>query len=310
MSDRIPLTFDQIEQLKSVPEKGKRNYHLGYRKIYEFVKDNPAVDDDTKFFFKQAAEINVNAPDSQSNYFIRSVTGSGFLWDGLFVGDPDAHLAKTQANSDAIGYNIFSDIFDRGSLPRTQEIIPYDATTAVTEGLQSIGGWGGAFYFWNIYLRRKEATVGQLILKEPAELEKFLAINSKALYDTTRKFGITGEQFIAGYNAQVPRILQLEMLDRAGTALYRAGFGPFTPGDDWRRQFAGDPNNIFGFKPALRDDGTVRVWYAEPLSAVLPGTPRGYVMVDDPRLEAALNRHRVVRLQKAAWTPWQSTRGP
>ncbi|HJQ60271.1 MAG TPA: hypothetical protein VJ890_25425 [Vineibacter sp.] len=297
MSDRIPLTEDQINQLKSVTENGGRNYHLGYRHLYDFIKDNPAVDDDTKFFIRRAAEINTNAFDSPSNYFIRSATGSGFLWDGLFVGDPDARLSKTQANSDAIGRSIFLDIFNRGTLPRTQDIIPHDATTAVEKGLQSIGGWGGAFYFWNIFLKEKEATVGQLILKDPAELEKFLSINSKALYDTSSEFGITGEQFIAGYNAQVPRTLQLEMLQRAASAL-------ITRGDDWRRRFAGDPDDIFGFKALVRDNGRLVSWYTTRPGG--PGMPEAHDMVHDPKLEAALNRHRAVRLEKAEWTPWQS----
>ena len=49
-------------------------------------------------------------------------------------------------------------------------------------------GWGGAFYYWNTPYQTdangNTVTVGQAILSDPVQYEKFVATNAKALSDT------------------------------------------------------------------------------------------------------------------------------
>ncbi|TWT13031.1 RHS repeat protein [Reyranella sp. CPCC 100927] len=293
MAGEIPLTPAQYSRLMSETGNGTKDYYKGYRLIYEFIKDDPSIDINIKFFFKEAAEINSNDPLSASNAFIRQVTRLGFVWDGLFSGDATGREAQVQANSDAIGFNIFREIIRNGTVPSVAQIIPQDALTAVSVGHQSIGGWAGAFYFWNVVLS-DGVTVGSKIAANPQELEKFIAINARALFDTMAKFGNTGENILnqiwAGFDAQVPLAIKAEIAERA--------LQYFTTGDT--KSFAGNPNSIDGYRPIYGSNGQVVGWAMD-----LPGFPPQEVV--DPILLDTLNQRREIRLQRRDDLPWQES---
>ena len=77
---QITLTTSQITELNQ-----KSNFPDAYRYIFGLIKDNPNVNEGTKYWFKQASEINANNPNNSANKFIRSVTTNGFNYDGIMV---------------------------------------------------------------------------------------------------------------------------------------------------------------------------------------------------------------------------------
>jgi len=66
-----------------------------------------------------------------------------------------------------------------------------DAGTAISEGGQTLGGWGAAFYYWNVPYTQDGKTPGEVILSDPAQYEKFIALNAFAATEVAAKFGVT-----------------------------------------------------------------------------------------------------------------------
>src|SRR6266581_4160118 len=94
MTTQLSLTPDQLKQLNEITSNGTANFADGYRYISGIIQNNPAVDADTKFFFKGAADVNANVAGSDTNVFIHSVIAAGLAWDGEL--DLGAGIATNQ----------------------------------------------------------------------------------------------------------------------------------------------------------------------------------------------------------------------
>lgn len=179
MPNQIDLSPQQLAQLNSITANGTMSFAEGYRYVSGIIQNDPRADSYTKFFFNGAAEVNANAP-TDANRFIRSVTGSGLAWDGLLASDPGAVKQQIDAISDAIATNVVRQINESGGIPQLSTIVQMDAATAVSSvGKQTVGGWGGAFYYWNMPFSEDGRTVGQNILADPVQYEKFIAVNGR-----------------------------------------------------------------------------------------------------------------------------------
>jgi hypothetical protein len=207
------------------------------------------------FWLRKAGEINGDDPNSQGNFFIRSVTGNGLRFDHKPVG-PE----KVQENSNRIGAFVMKDVLETGQMPSMQRIIANDALTVIDpkKGEQTIGGWGGSFNYWDMPLSKDQNdTAGYRIANDPAEYEKFVSVNAKALADTVRKFRLdrypenSAEAILQGLNAQVPAKIKLEIIDRALDGI-----------NGERGGFAGDPYDIDGYHPRFDDDDNVIGWFS------------------------------------------------
>ena len=210
MANQISLSPDQIATLNTITSNGTANFAEGYKYISGIIEDNPNVDSYTKFFFQGAKEVNGNF-NVDSNLFIRGVTEAGLAWDGKLVSDPTERAQQIQATSDDIGRNVFAQINTDGGIPQIDTIIQNDASLAVTRHGQTVGGWAGAFYYWDAKFVQPgqtpddaTQTVGQAILSDPAEYEKFVAINAQALVDVSLRQGLSPDQALTGWNAQAP----------------------------------------------------------------------------------------------------------
>src|ERR1044072_974214 len=184
MANQIDLTTQQIAELNRITSGGTANFVEGYAYISEIVAGNPNVDSYTKFFFDGARQVNGNF-SSDANIFIRGVTEAGLAWDGKLASDPAARAAQIQATSDGIARNGIEQINNDGGIPQLSTIVRNDARSAVLNHDQSPGGWAGAFYYWDTQFTQDGRTVGQTILSDPVQYEKFIAINAQALVDTS-----------------------------------------------------------------------------------------------------------------------------
>jgi hypothetical protein len=260
MPNQISLSGEQLQELNNRIASG--GYPAGYRYILSIIENNPDVSDGTKFFFKGAAQVNENALGSDANLFIRSVTESGLAWDGRLASDPEARDAQLQAISDKIAENVFRQINRDEGIPDTSTIVRNDALSAVNDNGQTLGGWGGAFYYWDTPIRDDGTTVGQQIQSDPADYEKFIAVNARAILETVQRNGPSPEQALTAINGELPASVRSAILDRFYDAL--DGYG-----------FTGNPENIDGYRPIHGGpNGEVTGWRQETRTANADGRPR------------------------------------
>ena len=214
------------------------------------------------------------------------MTEAGLAWDGKLASDPVARAAQIQATSDDIARNIFTQIKDDKGIPQIDDIIKNDASLAVSFHGQTVGGWAGAFYYWDAKFTQPNGdnslTVGQAIMSDPAELEKFIAINAQALLDTSMRQGLSPNQLMTGWNAQAPGYIKAEIASRAM--------------DVWTGQelkFTGDPYHIDGYVPVIGADERPTDWRL------------GGNIITDPVKINELNARYEVRIQKGNDLSWQ-----
>lgn len=293
MSEEFRLNDSQVNKLKEITSDGKANFAAGYdylrEQIQVFINDpananSPDVQAyrKTTFWLENAAQINRNDADSQSNVFIRSVTESGLLFDGK-----DASLQTQQRNSDLIGRNVIRNTLENKRLQSVSNIIAQDAIAATRGGGQSLAGWGGAFYYWNTPMSSLPGdTVGNRILGNSLEYEKFVSVTAKAVLETAAKTGINIEQVLTGLDAQAPATLKAAIVNRALDYL-----------DGTINSFAGDPNRIDSYAASIGLSGEVS-WYQ--LDKNLKR-----IQVNDPAKIAELNARREIRLEKGVEHAWQ-----
>lgn len=93
-----------------------------------------------EFWLRKAGEINDDDPNSQGNFFIRSVTGNGLRFD-----DRPAVPEKIQGNSNRIGAFVMKDVLETGEMPSMQRIIANDALTVTDEEGKADIRWLGRF---------------------------------------------------------------------------------------------------------------------------------------------------------------------
>ncbi|HYD60843.1 MAG TPA: calcium-binding protein [Noviherbaspirillum sp.] len=188
----VPFSETQIEVINVYGNA--QNYPAMYQYIANEIKSgNLAVPggiaSDQYYWFNQAARINAGDTSSLSSVFIRSATHHGLNIDGLPT-TPE----YVQSISNNIGQNVYADL-SRGELPPFSSQLQQDISSAINVGQMTIGGWGGSFYFWSAGYINPETgaatTVGNYILSNPTELEKFVEVNALAIADTYQQFGST-----------------------------------------------------------------------------------------------------------------------
>ncbi|WP_152441846.1 hypothetical protein [Pseudoalteromonas sp. THAF3] len=123
--------------------------------------------DVTKYWFEKTIEINLNQ-DTPANTWIRAFTTKGLAIDGI-----TATPEMLQGISNSIAQNVISDVLRSGGVPQFNQLVVSDIRVALSNGGQTIGGWGGSSYFWNLPYGPNNETVGQLIKSSPYELNKF-----------------------------------------------------------------------------------------------------------------------------------------
>jgi hypothetical protein len=141
---------------------------------------------DQYYWFDQAARINSGDVSSSASVFIRAATKYGLAADNQPTTD-----SNIQKISDDIGAKVFADL-SKGNLPPFSQQLAQDIGAAIRTGHMTIGGWGGAFYFWNEPYTTPQGTVttvGGAILASDTERAKFLEVNKMAIADTFNKFG-------------------------------------------------------------------------------------------------------------------------
>jgi hypothetical protein len=203
----------------------------------EFSQDRLSADQ--RYWFVKAAEINGNDQYFAANTAIRIITAAGLRFDGV--------TANQQNTSNEIAANVMADVlgvrvlpsnpsppFTDGAIPALNQMITADINAALQSGGQTLGGWGGSFYYWNYAAPGYSdgRTIGQVISSSPAELEKFLTINAAAVVGVARAeasgpwlsievMSVT----LDGFNAALPTHLKQEIINRAITG---ARTGTFT----------------------------------------------------------------------------------
>ncbi|MGS2724916.1 RHS repeat-associated core domain-containing protein [Porticoccus sp. GXU_MW_L64] len=168
---------DQLKNISALFKDG--DYPGAYQYIYDQIKGLDSVTDDTKYWFKKAVEINSNS-DTAANTFIRTYTAFGLDMDGK-----DVSPEILQNISDAIAKRVLTDVLETGGVPNIDAMVRNDIGVALEEGGQTIGGWAGSFYYWNLKYGDNGETVGELIRNNPKELDKFRRSFRHATFVTT-----------------------------------------------------------------------------------------------------------------------------
>ena len=182
----LQTTFNE-EQLGKISGLFKdKDYAGAYDYITSQIEGLDSVDGDTKYWFEQAAGINRN-DDTPANTFIRAFTKYGLAVDGIVATDE-----MLQGISDTIGRNVVGDVLRQGGIPKFNNLVTADIRVALGKGGQTIGGWGGSFYFWNLPFGSNGQTVGQLIQSDPHELGKFRRSLNHASKMTMMKHPVGG----------------------------------------------------------------------------------------------------------------------
>jgi hypothetical protein len=272
-------------------------YSEAYREIVRISDARPigqfALSSEERYWYTKAAEINSNDQNSSANLAVRGITAAGLLWSGT--------QASVQSNSDAIARNVFDDVlgqevregrpiptFEAGNTPPLSQILSRDVNAAITAGNQTLGGWGGAFYYWNYAAPGDPAgrTIGQVISSDPVEFEKFLTINAAALVAVARQeFGGPFSELelrgvlSGGLWAQAPAHVKAEVVSRA---------------------LKGGVNGNFGGNPDLitLPDGTVWSKASEGVWLRLDNGPAGLTEASQ-ETKMVLEEVRAVRLQNS-----------
>lgn len=184
----IIFSIEQLNVLRSLTANGTENFYAGYDYLASQLSALTTTEiadmgvtanqvEDCLFWLGRASAINQNDLSDAANNFIRDVTRYGLLWDQKPVG-------TLQANSDAIGGSVVGHILLQGSFPEIDVIVGSDVQAAISEGGQTIAGWGGAFYYWHAPYPAggPGVTVGSAISADPGQLEKFISLVSCATY--------------------------------------------------------------------------------------------------------------------------------
>lgn len=284
MTNQYNLNEDQIEMLEIITSGGRDNFAQGYDYIYDIIKDIPEISPETTFWFENAIAINRNDVTSPANLFIRSVTSYGLQWDGVAQ-------YNIQGISNTIGESVIGDIISREAVPSIDQILSFDISAAIQAAGQTIGGWGGAFYYWDAVADLNTGqTVGDLILSTPGEYEKFVAVNAAALDAVYGEFIATASLYgdfgtlttvlegLAG--ATLPPSVSVDIVNRA----VEIGSG---------ESYAGNPNFIDGYL-YLEGEGWVKV------------TPSGGYLPAPSDKISLLDARRNLRLEKMDESQFQT----
>jgi hypothetical protein len=181
----IPLTSQQLAKIIQYGNAGK--WPEMYRYVFDEVQANriQGMPSAQVYWFEQAAKINSNDPNSAAAVFIRSSTRSGLIASGV---KPTQSVINEISNE--IGKLVYEDIINNSKIPPFTNQLNTDISAALQKGNISIGSWGGAFFYWNNQYFDKSVeryrTVGESILSNNIEKQKFVRSFSEALYETSQ----------------------------------------------------------------------------------------------------------------------------
>lgn len=178
----LALTSVQLEAIRTYANPASPNYPAMYRFIAEEMKGGriQGATNDQIYWFEQASRINAGDAASPASVFIREATRQG-----LIASNQPASNEVIDGISNMIAQNVSRDILESGAIPPFSRQLDYDISAAIDQGNMTIGGWGGAFYYWNESWTNPRTgattTVGQAILSDPVEREKFVKVNAAAI---------------------------------------------------------------------------------------------------------------------------------
>jgi hypothetical protein len=243
----IPISQIDLNYIQSVHDSGTDLY-LAYERVLPYLEPGS----DRYFWFEQAAIINRKAtgiePPSDNNL------GSTYILAHSAYGlELDGHSNDLAVTSNAIALNVLQDILSDGGISDLGSMLNNDIAVALDLGNQTIGGWGGSFYYWD--LPYEDSTVGQNILSSAAELEKFLLSSATALLAVAVQElgeGPTQSEILTVANtaisADVPVELKAEIVEIAARAMTS---GQIIGSADYYGQWEYDPvGDIFKYTNA------------------------------------------------------------
>ncbi len=211
---KVTISPKHLSDIQAILDSGSNLW-----RAYEIVAGySDQLGSERAFWFLQASNINkmangwpVSSDQNSAGNFILSYSAIG-----LYMDDANASLSDT---SDGIARSVIRDIINNGGVRPIGEMIGNDILSSLTDGNQSIGGWGGAFYYWDVVLPQTAPsgmagkTVGQLISSDAIELEKFIASAAAATVHSmaSEVYGpyAGGEVFkavVSGWNAEAPLV--------------------------------------------------------------------------------------------------------
>jgi hypothetical protein len=253
MSDLpIPLSTDELTKIENDTANGTKSFATGYTDILSDIgtADSNGIDTlsaASKFWYQNAININSNSTSSISNTFIRSVTTSGFIWDSLPV-------PNLQSISDAIGQKVLTQVIQDRQIEPVATLVASDISVALNQFSQTIGGWGGAFYYWDMSYTTQagvQTTVGNAILGSNSDYEKFITADALATVAVMNQENVNlasmpltsriaevvqtlGQVIYTAYTAEAPIDQRLQIVGRVLDDI--SGNNP-----------AGNPNEVDGY---------------------------------------------------------------
>jgi RTX calcium-binding nonapeptide repeat (4 copies) len=176
-----------------------------YSYVGAIIARYPNIDYKIKYWFSEAPKINGDDRESPADNYIRGVTQYGLEFNNKLTGLSQSQIdTALQLTSNLIGQNVMQGILDLNGIVDFGTMLTGDISAAIGKDdlaifghniKQTIGGWGGSFYFWNEALHYNtptQITVGDAIRngvtpESPQKsLDEFFWDNSNAQAD----FGI------------------------------------------------------------------------------------------------------------------------
>jgi Ca2+-binding RTX toxin-like protein len=173
-----------------------------YKYIAGIIDSDPNVDKHIKYWFSKAPDINADNRDVPADNYIRGATQYGLEFNGKVYGLSQSQIDQAlQLTSNLIGQNVIQEIINAKGMPVFPRMLSGDISAAIGNPTlqlfghnlqQTIGGWGGAFYYWDEPLHYKlssQTSVGSAInngIKPESpgsSLIEFFYTNSNAMAD-------------------------------------------------------------------------------------------------------------------------------
>ena len=173
---QLALSDRQIAQLRRLTDNVSKDYYRGYGYVSSIIAASAQVDWQTKRWFAGAARIN--RPDSDDtrrdmiHLYVRNIVRNAALWQGRPVPD-------IQSMSDELAKQVIGRIIFYRGVPQFRELLLADIGGTLRRFGQSLGAWAGVVYYWDFQLE-PGTSIGAMVMADPAQLERFLAINAAA----------------------------------------------------------------------------------------------------------------------------------
>ncbi|NHZ79420.1 hypothetical protein F2P44_09045 [Massilia sp. CCM 8695] len=127
-----------------------------YALVTQFIRENAfknmgKLDHDTAYWFHVAPDINGDNRKVDGVNYIRGASQYGLELNGKFANMTQVQKdAALQGTSNAIAASVINDIIAASGIPQFTKMLNNDINGAIKGKYpQTIGGWGGSFYYWN-----------------------------------------------------------------------------------------------------------------------------------------------------------------